>query len=84
VRELGQWAPSRWKDGKIHLYNLHLRKYCWMAMCFFLGSYKAGLVMAEANRDMDEQKSKDEMRRQGILSIGENDALTLLREARRR
>jgi hypothetical protein len=83
MRELGQWTPSRWKAGKRRLYALHLKKHCWRALCELMGSYNAGLLMAEINRDADEIKSVEQLSALGVKTIGEQNILDLMREARK-
>ena len=82
MRELKQWNPSRWGTNKIRLYQLHLKKHCYAQMCKFLGSYDAGLLMAEVNRDAEEIKSIELLGALGVTTIGEQSILDLMHKAR--
>lgn len=76
--ESTQWNPGHWSEGKRKMFPKHMRKYCWLEMCNMIGSYKAGLLMAEINRDLGELGSVEKLGNLRIKTIGEVEALDLL------
>lgn len=80
--ESKQWNPGHWCENKRNKYPKRVWKHCWDQLCAFMGSYRAGLLMAEIRRDKEERESVLEMNRLGIKTIGEVEALELMKKAR--
>lgn len=77
--ESKQWTPSHWTENRRKLTRRRMEKHCYSALKEILGPYNAGLVMAEIANSWAEEKSVQMLKNQGIQTIGECEALRLLK-----